>query len=88
MDRYRFRSPTPAARSPPTRRIACLSGSGGGDPARTETGMHAGLGLSVCRNMMSLLRGSIAARSQLGGEFIVEIGLGAAIVQPDFILAV
>jgi two-component system heavy metal sensor histidine kinase CusS len=59
-----------------------------GDPARAEIGTHCGLGLSVCRNMMSVLRGSIQAKSQAGGEFEVEISLPISVQAPQPVVAV
>lgn len=46
-----------------------------GDAARTETGAHCGLGLSIVRELVALMRGQIRVRSSLGGQFIVEITL-------------
>ncbi len=57
-----------------------------GDPARTDIGTHCGLGLSVCRNMMNMLRGSIRASSTEGGEFVVEISLPVSKLHPDFMV--
>jgi two-component system OmpR family sensor kinase len=59
-----------------------------GDRARTEIGVHCGLGLSVCRRMMSVLGGQIRASSTEGGEFVVEISLPVAEVQPSFMVPV
>jgi two-component system sensor histidine kinase QseC len=43
------------------------------DAARTDTGMHCGLGLSLCKRIVELLGGTIEARSQQGGEFTIEV---------------
>jgi two-component system OmpR family sensor kinase len=58
-----------------------------GDPARSEIGVHCGLGLSVCKKMMAVLRGSIRAESDRGGEFAVEITLPAGKVHSVFMVA-
>jgi two-component system heavy metal sensor histidine kinase CusS len=58
-----------------------------GDPARSEIGIHCGLGLSVCRKMIGVLEGTIRATSQVGGEFAVEITLPVGILHPDFTMA-
>ena len=59
-----------------------------GDPSRTEIGIHCGLGLSVCRKMIGVLQGSISARSEIDGEFVVEIDLPVLKLHPDFMVAV
>jgi two-component system sensor histidine kinase QseC len=45
------------------------------DAARTATGRHAGLGLSLCRKIMTLLGGSTTAQVRQGGIFEVELTL-------------
>ena len=55
-------------------------------PARTEIGIHCGLGLSVCRRMMSVLGGEIRACSEEGGEFAVEISLPVSELHPKFMV--
>ena len=57
-----------------------------GDTARTEIGIHCGLGLSVCRRMVSALGGEIRACSEEGGEFAVEISLPVAELHPKFMV--
>jgi two-component system, OmpR family, heavy metal sensor histidine kinase CusS len=49
-----------------------------GDAARTDTGTHCGLGLSITRELVQLLGGTIRAESTAGGEFAVTIELPAA----------
>jgi two-component system OmpR family sensor kinase len=49
-----------------------------GDAARTSAGEHCGLGLALCKRIMSVLGGSIAVTTQRGGEFRVTIKLPAA----------
>lgn len=58
-----------------------------GCAARTEIGVHCGLGLSVCKKMITALRGSIRAESSQGGEFVIEISLPAGKVHPVFMVA-
>jgi two-component system sensor histidine kinase QseC len=48
-----------------------------GDIARSETGVHCGLGLSLCRKLIDLLGGSIQVLAS-GGMFTVKIGLPTA----------
>jgi heavy metal sensor kinase len=50
-----------------------------GDQSRTATGTHCGLGLAVCSRLIQVLGGTIAARSEIGGEFSVEVRLPALI---------
>jgi two-component system heavy metal sensor histidine kinase CusS len=57
-----------------------------GDESRTDTGLHCGLGLSVCKKMMSVLDGRICATSEVGGEFMVEISLPASKLHPSFMV--
>ena len=47
-----------------------------GDTARSNTGVHSGLGLSLTRKILHVLGGSTRARSSAGGEF--EITLSTA----------
>ena len=44
-----------------------------GDPARTETGMHCGLGLSLCQRLIALLHGQIMIDSEVGGRFTASL---------------
>src|SRR5262249_51447934 len=44
-----------------------------GDVARTDSGTHSGLGLSLCRRLMALLGGEISVKTSAGGEFIALI---------------
>jgi signal transduction histidine kinase len=46
-----------------------------GDVSRTDTGLHCGLGLSLCRRLLGLLRGYIHIQSSVGGEFKVRVSL-------------
>jgi two-component system, OmpR family, heavy metal sensor histidine kinase CusS len=43
-----------------------------GDQARTDTGVHCGLGLSLCRRLMELLGGQIGVNAVQGGSFVVR----------------
>jgi two-component system phosphate regulon sensor histidine kinase PhoR len=45
------------------------------DEARAATGVHCGLGLSLCRQLMDLLGGSIRVESTPGATFRVVIAL-------------
>jgi signal transduction histidine kinase len=44
-----------------------------GDPARRHTGLHCGLGLSLCRELLTILAGEISVNSEVGGKFIVRV---------------
>jgi two-component system, OmpR family, heavy metal sensor histidine kinase CusS len=44
-----------------------------GDQARTDTGVHCGLGLSLSRRIVTLLGGRISVTSAVGGEFSVTM---------------
>ena len=57
-----------------------------GDESRTDTGLHCGLGLSVCKKMMNVLGGRICATSEAGREFTVEIILPASKLHPSFMV--
>ena len=46
-----------------------------GDAARSETGLHCGLGLSLVKKIVALLGGTIRVRSALGGEFEIRVSL-------------
>jgi two-component system sensor histidine kinase QseC len=46
-----------------------------GDAARTESGLHCGLGLSLCQRLIDLVGGKIAVESHAGGEFVVTVTL-------------
>jgi heavy metal sensor kinase len=48
-----------------------------GDQARTETGVHCGLGLSLCQRLSRLLNGQIEIQSTPGEWFIVRLSLPA-----------
>ena len=43
------------------------------DAARSDTGVHCGLGLPLCERLAALLGGSIAVRSEAGGDFTVTL---------------
>jgi signal transduction histidine kinase len=49
-----------------------------GDPARRHTGVHCGLGLSLCRELIAILSGEISVTSQVGGAFTVRVVLPRA----------
>jgi signal transduction histidine kinase len=53
-----------------------------GDAARSETGVHCGLGLSLCREVTTLLGGAITATSDPGGVFEVCLRLPAPASPP------
>jgi two-component system sensor histidine kinase QseC len=44
-----------------------------GDPSRTDTGLHCGLGLSLCQRLLRLLNGTISVEANAGGWFIARI---------------
>jgi len=44
-----------------------------GDAARSDTGVHCGLGLVLCERLATLLGGSISVASVAGGEFTVTL---------------
>ncbi len=44
-----------------------------GDAARTDVGLHCGLGLALCQKLMGLLAGSISVESAVGGMFTVTL---------------
>jgi two-component system sensor histidine kinase QseC len=46
-----------------------------GDAARTDAGLHCGLGLSLTRRLMTLLGGEISVQTTRGGEFVVKLTL-------------
>jgi two-component system heavy metal sensor histidine kinase CusS len=48
-----------------------------GDAARSDVGVHSGLGLPITKRMVEFLGGSVTARSCLGGDFEVTIQLPA-----------
>lgn len=59
-----------------------------GDQARTQTGVHCGLGLSLCQRLMPLLKGQIEIQSTPEHWFIVRLWLPAsassqAIISPS-----
>ena len=43
-----------------------------GDQARSDTGVHCGLGLSLCRRLAELLGGRISVQAKHGGNFVVR----------------
>jgi two-component system sensor histidine kinase QseC len=49
-----------------------------GDEARAQTGVHCGLGLSLCQRLSRLLKGVIEIESTPGNWFIVRLSLPAA----------
>ena len=46
-----------------------------GDAARTETGVHCGLGLPLVKEVVTVLGGSVAVQSTEGGEFRITISI-------------
>jgi heavy metal sensor kinase len=44
-----------------------------GDQARSDTGVHCGLGLSLCQRLMRLMGGEISIETVVGGEFTVQL---------------
>lgn len=46
-----------------------------GDAARTEAGLHCGLGLALVEKATQALRGHLKLRSREGGEFVAEVTL-------------
>jgi len=44
-----------------------------GDPARAETGAHCGLGLPLCKELMTLLGGDISLESTEAGTFLAKV---------------
>jgi two-component system sensor histidine kinase QseC len=49
-----------------------------GDVARSDTGTHCGLGLTLCKRIADVLKGSLSVRSERGGEFAIELVLPGA----------
>src|SRR5207302_1169113 len=49
-----------------------------GDAARADAGLHCGLGLSLCREIVALLSGRIEATAGPGGLFRVRLSLPRA----------
>lgn len=49
-----------------------------GDAARSETGAHCGLGLSISKELIELLGGAIAVDCTTGGQFVARITLPRA----------
>ncbi len=47
-----------------------------GDQSRTQTGLHCGLGLALCRQIVEALGGTIGAQTETGGEFVVTVRFG------------
>jgi len=47
------------------------------DPARGQSGIHAGIGLGLCRRLLELQRGTLAVRLE-GNTFVVAMDLPAA----------
>jgi two-component system heavy metal sensor histidine kinase CusS len=46
-----------------------------GDPSRTDTGVHCGLGLSLCQRLIALMNGRIHVTTSTGGDFRVTVEL-------------
>jgi two-component system, OmpR family, heavy metal sensor histidine kinase CusS len=46
-----------------------------GDAARSDTGVHCGLGLALTKKITTLLGGSVQVRSERGGEFEVAVSI-------------
>jgi signal transduction histidine kinase len=53
-----------------------------GDTARSGGGIHCGLGLSLTSRIVTVLGGSVAARSSLGGDFEILVTLPISRDQP------
>lgn len=49
-----------------------------GDPSRRDTGIHCGLGLTLCARLVALLGGTIRATSEKGGLFTIKMHLGVS----------
>jgi heavy metal sensor kinase len=49
-----------------------------GDAARTDAGLHCGLGLSLSKRLIALLGGEISIQNTSGGEFVVRLQIPAA----------
>jgi signal transduction histidine kinase len=54
-----------------------------GESSRKDTGLHSGLGLSLCREMVALLGGRITATSDPGGVFEVRLWLAPSHRSPS-----
>ena len=52
-----------------------------GDPSRTQSGMHFGLGLALARRAAEAMGGTIRAESEAGGVFAIDLDLPAADAQ-------
>jgi two-component system, OmpR family, heavy metal sensor histidine kinase CusS len=48
-----------------------------GDAARSQTGVHSGLGLSLCERLMRILNGNLFVQTERGGLFVVRLRLAA-----------
>jgi two-component system heavy metal sensor histidine kinase CusS len=46
-----------------------------GDQARSDTGVHCGLGLSLCQRLMRLMGGEIRIATKIGGDFTVQLNI-------------
>lgn len=45
-----------------------------GDPSRSASGLHAGLGLAIVARIAAILSCTLEIRSEVGGEFVVTLG--------------
>ncbi len=46
-----------------------------GDDARTDVGIHCGLGLPLVNQVVTVLGGAVAARSTAGGDFLITVSI-------------
>lgn len=56
-----------------------------GDASRTDTGTHCGLGLSITRELVQLMGGTIKAQATEAGEFQITVQIPAALTGCDML---